>query len=114
MDDYWLCSLLLLLAQLDRPEMLGVGGVTGSSKPSSTVFISREGCTEARAALLREDLQDRERDHSRRWRTAATLQRHGGLNKLADLREAELRAEFNRELCLLLGVEGRDGKDRLA
>lgn len=37
-----------------------------------------------------------------------------GLNKLADLREAELRAEFNRELRLLPGVEGRDGKDRLA
>lgn len=33
---------------------------------------------------------------------------------MADLREAELRAELNRELCLLLGVDGRDGKDRLA
>lgn len=34
--------------------MLGVGGVTGNSRPRSTVFI----CTEAWAPLLRDDLED--------------------------------------------------------
>lgn len=35
-----------------------MGAVAGSSRPSWTVFISRDWCTQARAPLLRDDLQD--------------------------------------------------------
>lgn len=41
-DHRWLFISLLPLAQLDRPEVLGVGGVTGSCSMRSTVFTSRE------------------------------------------------------------------------